>query len=183
MRWMAIDPGASGGIVVRMPDGKVASYKIPESPEAYPVAFRSILSETNPGGIIIERQTGCAGFRVSAPAMFKFGVGYGTLLGLTHMLPNVQWVAPQVWQKAIGMGKSGRKSRNKKLTPEQNDAIRNENDRLKANWKRLLADEAERRFPNVKVTLKNADALLMLSFAEEFLDDPANRKFWSATGW
>lgn len=75
-------------------------------------------------------------------SMFTFGRGYGFLLGvlMSHSFKIVT-VTPQRWQKELGLGKS-------------------EGD--KPAWKRKLKAKAEQLYPTAKVTLKTADALLML---------------------
>jgi hypothetical protein len=52
-------------------------------------------------------------------------------------------VPPKKWQKVIGFQKR----------PGEEQRV----------WKNRLKEEAQRRFPSVKVTLNNADALLILA--------------------
>ena len=79
--------------------------------------------------------------------MFTFGRGFGFLLGaLMAMGIAVVLVKPQKWQKHFGFG-----------TVKQSGG--------KGPWKRKLQAEAQRRFPGYDVTLKTADALLILSWA------------------
>jgi hypothetical protein len=81
--------------------------------------------------------------------MFTFGRGVGVIVGLlmAYQIPFRE-VRPQDWQKAVGAGTT--------------------NGRSKAQWKRHLCDLAKKRFPQVKgITLKTADALLMLAAMED----------------
>jgi hypothetical protein len=102
---------------------------------------------------VVEDQTGCAGIRTSAPAMFKFGRGFGFLLGCLQTLGyRVELIRPQAWQKCLSLG--------------------TRNGGSKTEWKNKLKAEAQRLFPSVNVTLKTADALLLLEFARRNQDRP-----------
>jgi DNA modification methylase len=89
------------------------------------------------------------------PAMFKFGFSAGfahgclTALGIPH-----EEVAPKRWQQALGI-------------PARRPA------ESKAQWKARLRGEAQRRFPNVKVTLATADALLIALYCRRVAGVPA----------
>lgn len=79
-------------------------------------------------------------------AMFTFGRNFGFLLGVLQTLGyKVILVRPQKWQKHFSLGKS------------KDCASKNE-------WKNKLKSEAERRFPQLKVTKATADALLLLEY-------------------
>jgi hypothetical protein len=80
-----------------------------------------------------------------AGAMFTFGEGFGFLKGCLMALNyRVELVRPAKWQKALSLG-------SKKDHGKQ--------------WKNHLKVEAQRRFPNSEVTLKTADAFLILDYA------------------
>lgn len=85
--------------------------------------------------------------RSPGSAMFNFGMGYGSILGmLTAMDVPFEEVTPQRWQGAFGvepMGKGGDQ----------------------AEHKRRLKELAQSLFPSLKVTLATADALLLAEFA------------------
>ena len=75
--------------------------------------------------------------------MFNFGRNFGFLLGtLAGLYIRTELITPQKWQKALGLGTS------KGMKPTE--------------WKNKLKAEAPRLFPDIKVTLKTADALLIL---------------------
>jgi hypothetical protein len=95
----------------------------------------------------IEHVGGFAGAAHPGAYMFTFGEGYGFLRGLLRGLGCVpRVVAPCRWQRPLGLGRA-------KDFPS---------DRA---WKNALKAEAQRRFPHLRVTLKTADALLILDFA------------------
>lgn len=95
----------------------------------------------------IEEVGGFIGKAQPGSAMFKFGFNAGLIRG---MLMALDWriilVRPAKWQAGLGLG--GSKSC-----------------ASKADWKKKLKGEAERRFPGVKgITLATADALLILDW-------------------
>ena len=78
--------------------------------------------------------------------MFKFGRGVGVLIGALMAFGwRVIEVTPQKWQKHIGLGTRGSMS--------------------KTEWKNKLKSEAQRRYPDLTVTLSTADALLIMEYA------------------
>ena len=80
--------------------------------------------------------------------MFKFGENCGFMKGVVQTLGiKLELVRPQVWQKAFGLGTAAGCA-------------------SKTVWKNKLKAEAQRRFPHLSVTLKTADALLILEWAE-----------------
>jgi hypothetical protein len=82
----------------------------------------------------------------AAPMMFNFGCNYGYVKGVCAALHlPVRLVRPAEWQKAAGVGIKGKMSDNL--------------------WKNKLKAEAQRRYPGLKITLKTADALLILDWA------------------
>ena len=103
------------------------------------------------GGFIGTRPGGGAHRNLaSGHTMFKFGWCYGAIrmaLAASNMLERTTHVTPQVWQKAIGVAcKTKGESQN--------------------SFKNRLKDRAIELFPNVKVTLKNADALLLAHYCK-----------------
>jgi hypothetical protein len=95
----------------------------------------------------VEEVGGFCGVGQPGSAMFKFGKGCGVIEGALMALGfRIELVKPQKWQKHFGLG-----------TTKQAGG--------KADWKRKLKAEAQRRFPTCDVTLKTADALLILDYA------------------
>lgn len=97
--------------------------------------------------IIIEDVSGFAGVGHPGSRMFSFGKGVGVLHGAAMALGfRVELVKAQKWQKSFGLGTAASCG-------------------TKTIWKTKLKATAQRLFPNTKVTLATADALLILSYA------------------
>lgn len=143
---LAIDPGVSGGLAWRNADG-LHAVAMPDGD----AALCELLSELYCGAPIecwIENIPTFAGKKIPGHSIavlygnFRFIEGWLTARGA-----RIRRVAPQAWQKPLGLGtraSAGGQSQ----------------------WKRKLRDEAARRFPELDVTLKTADALLILEYAE-----------------
>jgi hypothetical protein len=106
-----------------------------------------LLESIRPSVCVIEEVGGYAG-GAGAPgsAMFNFGRGYGFIIGvmMATKIP-IELIRPQKWQKSFGVGT---KASCKSSTV----------------WKNKLKSKAQQLFPSQKVTLKTADALLILSY-------------------
>lgn len=141
---IAIDPGESGGIAIASRNG-VRAVPMPATQGDLVELLKSVRDGSKQGECIalVEEQTGCAGIKVSAPAMFKFGRNYGFVLGALQMDGwRIETVRPQTWMKALGLG--------------------TRNGMTKSQWKNKLKAKAQQLFPKMKVTLSTADALLLL---------------------
>lgn len=147
---LAIDPGASGGFAFRhgrethafpMPptEGDILSLLIVPSRAAIAAGYERIA--------IVEEVSGYCGESQPGSAMFKFGRGFGFILGALQATGwRVELVKPQKWQKSFSLGtKAGAGG--------------------KTAWKNKCKALAQRLFPDKKVTLKTADALLLLEYA------------------
>lgn len=147
---LAIDPGLSGGLAVRQ-FGKTDCHAMPET---LGDVFELIASFQAAAAVeghavvcVLEEVGGFAGKAQPGSAMFKFGEHYGFVQGVVRSLGiRLELVRPQVWQKAFGLGTASRCA-------------------SKTVWKNKLKAEAQRRYPQLKVTLKTADALLILHYA------------------
>lgn len=138
-----------GGIVwgTSIYDYKVAN--MPETPADIRDLFRDILADAHHPVCYMEMVSGFAGNRAgTSHSGFVFGENAGALLGILSALevPVIR-PRPQAWQKALGLGPSAH------LSKSQHKG------RLKARAQQLFAKE--------KVTLKNADALLIFHLACE----------------
>lgn len=153
--YIGIDPGASGAWAELWPDGKVCIGKF-DDPAAIRDNFEivgQIIKKTawdkyegfEHVTIALEQVGGYVGKQQPGSAMFKFGQNFGWWQGLLMgvRLPFML-VRPQEWQKGIPNmhGKKG---------PDR---------------KRALRDYAAMLYPNQKVTLNNADALLIAAWAK-----------------
>ena len=149
---LAIDPGAAGGMAWgEAGGGPVTARPIPDTEGGVVESLRWIIAAA--GGpervaAYVEQVGGLVKTAGGQPgsAMFKFGRGYGFLLGACAALcVPVELVTPQRWQKGMAAGVRAGLSK-----PE---------------WKRKLKAQAERLFPGHRVTLATADALLILEWA------------------
>lgn len=143
---LAIDPGKAGGFALH--DGEtVTTWPMPQTDGDVVDLLVSIKEQHPDVEVVIEQVRGYAGKAQPGSAMFRFGWGVG---GLHHACLalgiRLTQVTPQRWQRAIaGLGiKGGRQTRE---------------------WKNALKAEAQRRYPEQRVTLKTCDALLILDWA------------------
>ena len=147
---VAIDPGKSGGIAISR-FGKVECYAMPETQGDLLALLRSFRVAADVEGhnlvCVLEEVSGFAGKAQPGSAMFRFGEHFGFVKGVIQALGiRLVMVRPQVWQKGFGLGTASVCH-------------------SKAEWKNKLKAEAQRRFPQLSVTLKTADALLILEYA------------------
>lgn len=146
MRIISIDPGASGGIAIS--GQTTVCQSMPETQGDILDTLRAIKAEW-PGEVVcyLEQVGGFAGAGQPGSAMFKFGENFGFLKGVVQTLGiRLVLVRPQAWQKWFSLGTASACA-------------------SKSEWKNKLKAEAQRRFPSNVVTLKTADALLILDYA------------------
>ena len=146
MTVIAIDPGKSGGIAYALRGNEVHSVSMPQTPGDILDLLRTIKA-INAGDIecYMEACVKYAGKEQSGSAAIVYGRNYGFIEGVVQALGiKLHLVRPQEWIKALGLGK-----RNGATTTV---------------WKNKLKAEAQRLFPSQKVTLKTADALLILEY-------------------
>jgi hypothetical protein len=139
---LACDPGMGGGFAWTNGSG-VAVCRMPETTGD----ILTLLCEVNPQVLVLEDvPKAIFGAGPSSLAVLHRNVGFieGCAMALGV---SILRVPPKKWQKAIGMAKRPGEEQNK--------------------WKNRLKEEAQRRFPSVKVTLNNADALLIFAAHEE----------------
>lgn len=144
-RILAIDPGASGGIAWVMADDNLTAAPMPKTEgDAVDLLNAAIAQGCNVA--YVEEVGGYCGAAMPGSAMFNFGRNFGFILGvLAARGIRVELVKPQKWQKHFGLGtvkESGGK------TP----------------WKNKLKQKAQQLFPHLDITLKTADALLILEY-------------------
>ncbi len=149
-----IDPGCSGGIAAIWGAAPCEVHHLSVSDRSPWDWIQNILLHTvgrnfSPGDAfaVIEKNSGYVGGAGNpGSAMFKFGRSAGLLTGflIAAGIPYEE-ITPQVWQKALGLP-------SKKL------------DEKKGQFKNRLKQKAEQLFPQVKVTLATADALLIAEF-------------------
>ncbi len=147
---LAIDPGMSGGVAVRWFE-KTDCWAMPETQGDLLERLREIKNIAGLEGdelvCVLEEVSGFAGKAQPGSAMFRFGEHFGFIKGVVQALEiRLVLVRPQVWQKGFGLGTASACA-------------------SKTEWKNKLKAEAQRRFPHLPVTLKTADALLILEHA------------------
>lgn len=139
---MAIDPGASGAIAWRDASGIRRVVNMPDTPRGIYDAIVEARGESGEAVCYLEDVGhGIPGQSSSATAKFARHNGHLEMALLALGIKVVK-MTPQKWEKEFSLGKSSQFE--------------------KSEWKRRLKQKAEELYPNVKVTLKNADALLLL---------------------
>ena len=146
-KYIGIDPGKSGGIMVIDEDGEVCAYKCPEKVLDMSVLFRALVGCTAPDDVnlLMERVWARPGNAVRAA--FTYGVNYGQWLGIaaSHEI-KMYTVLPNNWIKWVGCPKA---------LPV-------------ADRKRWLKAKAKKLYPELnKVTLATADAILITHYGKE----------------
>jgi len=144
--FIAIDPGASGGIAWKI-GNETGAFPIPKSFDEIIGKLRALRDSCNVAYIEdIPKFTGVKlPGSVMAVLFHSFGFLEGVLMALGFVVIRTR---PQAWQKALDLG-----TRAKGMS--------------KPEWKRKLKEEAQRRFPDAKISLATSDALLILaSFME-----------------
>lgn len=144
---MAIDPGAHGGIAWLGKDGLRHVVNMPETPVDILEKIREIEDEAFPEHPVCYIENVGHGMpNQSSSATAKFARHCGLLDGfLLAEGIRIEKVLPQKWQRTLGIGSS--------------------RDYEKREWKNRLKAKAQELYPDKKVTLVNADALLILDYA------------------
>lgn len=135
--YLCIDPGASGGWVFKCPGVPALSGNIDGLSE---------LMLPPSTTVVIEHVPPFVGRFIPSSAAFKLGYSFGWLVGYFRHY-KVVLVRPQEWQKTLALGTTSKEAGK--------------------DWKRKLKQEAERRYPSNKITLKTADAFCLLAHAEQ----------------
>lgn len=145
MKTIAIDPGASGGIAWQDDDGQVHCTSMPATEGDVLELLRGI-GFVNSRFIIEEVGGFIKGNPAPGSTMFNFGRGYGFIIGLAMAYYcELELCRPQKWQKHFGLGTSASAGG-------------------KTEWKNKLKAKAQQLYPFKEVTLKTADALLILNY-------------------
>lgn len=142
MNIAAVDPGASGGIALLV-EGIASASGLPPCPKHLAAVFAGV------DLVVIEDVPCYTGKNIPSNTTFKLGKSCGAVEAIARVFcERVEMVRPQAWQKGVEM---------KREKGEKQDA-----------WKRRLRARAQELFPDLKVTLKTADALLMLDVGRRF---------------
>lgn len=149
--FMAIDPGASGGIAVWFPvveDGpNTQAYKMPKNMTGVVNLLRDLRNKRGQGYRCMALVEKVGGYMPgnSGPSAAKFARHCGNIEAALYALGIAfDEVVPTKWMKAIG------------TVPKD-----------KGERKRFIQDRMQRRFPHLNVTLCTADALGILVYGAD----------------
>lgn len=148
---IAIDPGRVGGIAIGWKQS-VEFYPMPDPitdiADIIKPALAMAAIELMEVYCVIEKVGGFMGQNQPGNAMFNFGENYGFLTGYLYAL-NIPFerIRPQQWQKYFELG-----------------TVKSAGG--KGPWKKKLQQRARELFPGEKITLKTADAALLLYWAK-----------------
>jgi hypothetical protein len=171
---IGIDPGASGGFAWNSQGEGVQACPMPRDEDAVVELLRRILLENKDHRVVayMELVTGyvrkaargeachaCGGLKQDGgepgSRMFSFGRGVGVITGaLKIAMVDILEVSPRTWQKPYVNSLTGQDGK-RYAKPER---------------KRILRDIAQRRFQQIEVTLKTADALLIYAHASALVE-------------
>jgi hypothetical protein len=148
---IAIDPGQSGGIAIQKSTVGVTSveaYSMPKTErEIYDLIEGAKSADVEGSVAYLEDLVKYTGRNMPSSAMAVYAGNFGFIKGvLTALKWRIVIVPPKEWQRKLSLGKA------KGLS--------------KSDWKNKLKQKAEELFPNIKVTLATADALLILESAK-----------------
>jgi hypothetical protein len=144
-RLISVDPGKSGGLAIFWEGGQIEAHPYRDDEETYSLLSDAVSGDP-PGLVCYMELVGgyVGGGGQPGSAMLRFGEGFGYYKGLLRGLGiPLRLVTPQKWQAGIpGLAKLKGEAR-----------------------KRVLKAHAGRIFPDLKPTLKTADALLIGDWA------------------
>lgn len=152
--YIGIDVGKNGGVAVIHPSGKYEAFKTPSTRTEMVSVFELYSRMASAVTYGIEKVHAMPSQGVTS--MFNFGKIYGETLMVVEakkriFYDNVIDITPQKWMKHYGM---------KKDKGETNTS-----------WKNRLKDLAQELFPDIKVTLYTADALLIANYLKATCED------------
>ena len=180
---ITVDPGAHGGICCWHPlDAYPSATPMPKTPkdtcELLQLAVASRQDSQVELKAYMELVSGFAGVGQPGSAAFTFGRGYGNLEGFLIALGiPFEVVAPTKWQRALGCPvQEIIKGKYDGMTDDQKKEERNRVSRInsanKRQKKNAMKEMAQRFFPQLKVTLETADALLLMQYARRLHEQP-----------
>lgn len=172
---IAIDPGASGGIAWEYPDSKACVMPM-LSTEGDIIKLLSSAFTASPNcpiAVFMEDLVKHMGAGIPASTMAVYASNWGLIKGAVMMAGHpLHLVTPQRWQKALGLGITGRQKAttiigiSDEQMKDERKRVSKLNSALKKDWKNKLKGEAQRLYPHLDPTLKTADALLILAYAK-----------------
>lgn len=144
--YIAIDPGISGGIAYVDTDGSVHALPMPDTlhdldTQLHILCVGQLAVPFDQATVFLEELPKFAG-KMSGSSMATMFRNYGRIEGLLAAYgARIEYLPPRKWQQCLGLG-------DKKTHGPR--------------WKAHLKGRAQALYPNLSVTLKTADALLIL---------------------
>ena len=140
--YIAIDPGVGGGIAFIDTDGSAQAFPMPTTLHDISKELHLLSrSSFGPVTVFLEELPKFAG-KMSGSSIGVMFRNYGRIEGLLAAFEaRIEYIPPKKWQAALGLG--DKKSHGPR-------------------WKAHLKGRAQALYPNLSVTLKTADALLIL---------------------
>lgn len=151
---IGVDPGSMGGVaILDTQGGEMTTVRMPETfPDIFNL-FRNIVSDCGSGNVVAYLENvghGMPGQSSSATAKFARHNGH-LEMALYAAGIRTEMVTPQKWQRSYS------------------NSVGTSKGMEKAAWKNKLKGEAQRLYPSVKVTLWNADAILIANYGRKLL--------------
>jgi hypothetical protein len=144
--YIAIDPGVGGGIAYVDTDGSVHALPMPATLHDIDTQFQILCANSEgpflPASIVFLEELPKFAGKMSGSSMATMFRNYGRIEGILAAYgARIEYLPPKKWQQALGLG-------DKKTHGNR--------------WKAHLKGRAQALFPKLSVTLKTADALLIL---------------------
>lgn len=145
MNFLSIDPGKQGGLAY-CSGSTIRFSSMPATELGLLELLRLWVTEPTETKGVIELVSGYIGHEDPGSSMFEFGRSYGSCrTAMAAVGLEILEVRPQEWQKGLAI-------RPKSKTES------------KTQWKGRLKAVSKRLYPNLRVTLATADALLILEW-------------------
>lgn len=138
---IGVDPGKQGGIVAITHERALRVFKLSGfTPYSINAAFKELQKLGSKGAVCIESVSSWPGEGVRSAHSFGKAVGHLEMAAIANGYTTT-WVQPQVWQKAMALGK------------------------VTGNRKHAHRDKAKKLFPELEnITLEVCDALLIAEY-------------------
>lgn len=144
--YIAIDPGVSGGIAYTDTDGSVHALPMPTTLHDMDTQLMILCTAHNTTSadtptVFLEELPKFAG-KMSGSSMATMFRNYGRIEGILAAYgARIEYLPPKKWQQSLGLGDKNTHG---------------------PRWKAHLKGRAQALYPQLSVTLKTADALLIL---------------------
>jgi len=140
--YIAIDPGVGGGIAYIDTDGSVHALPMPDTVGDLRVQLEILCTAEHTAPVVFLEELPKFAGKMSGSSMATMFRNYGRIEGLlSSYRARIEYLPPKKWQQALGLG-------DKKTHGNR--------------WKAHLKGRAQALYPQLSVTLKTADALLIL---------------------